>query len=493
MWFSRRWRPEIGSLVFWALLVAGSLVHSLSLVDGQAREIATARARMLFSVVETIRLWNVGHGGVYVRVDSGTQPNPHVDPSERDVVLFGRPYTKINPADMTRQISEMVRDRQGVRFHLAGLRPINPDNAPDAWERDALERLTAGEGPILDRTRDDGVPVFRYMAGVRVAPSCLQCHAKQGYRSGDIGGGISVTIPAAQILGEVESQRHQTVVLHLTGFLLLSGATLLLLSRLRRSWAALEHAKAEQERMVGLRTAELSATNAELARSNAELEHFAYMASHDLQEPLRMVGAYARLIVLRYESRLDDEGREYLGFMTEGAGRMKAMIEDLLTYARVDRNEAAFAPMDADVALDVALAHLAPAIAESGAEIVRPAPLPRLSGEEARVVRLFQNVVGNAIKYRRRDVPPRVVVTAEPDGPLWRFSVADNGIGIPDDARERVFQIFQRLHGRDEYPGTGIGLAICRKIVERHGGHIWVEAGDGGSVFHFTLPAVAGA
>jgi signal transduction histidine kinase len=486
-----RWRSEAVAVLFWAALVAGSLAHNLALIDAQAGEIATARARMLFTVIEAIREWNADHGGVYARVDSGTRPNPYLEPFERDAVLFGRPFTRVNAADMTRQISEMVRARQGVRFHLTSRTPINPDNAPDAWERAALERFTRGGDPIIERTRDQDVPVFRYMAGLRVTPVCLQCHASQGYRPGDIGGGISVTMPEAQILGEVAPQRHQAIVLHAAGFLLLCGATLLLLSRLRHSWTALEHAKAEQERMVGERTAELRASNAELGRSNAELEHFAYMASHDLQEPLRMVGAYAGLVTLRYGSRLDDEGREYLGYMAEGARRMKAMIEDLLAYARVDSSEPAFAAVASDDALDVALAHLAPAIAESGAEIVRPVPLPCLFGEEARLVRLFQNVVGNAIKYRRPDVAPRIVVSVEPDGPWWRFAVADNGIGIPDDARERVFQIFQRLQGH-EYPGTGIGLAMCRKIVERHGGRIWVEAGaDGGSVFRFTLPGAA--
>ncbi len=487
----RRW--EMGLVAFWALLVAGSLVNNLNILDEQARETALARARMLFTVIETTRLWNAGHGGLYAPVTRQTPPNDWLDLPDRDVVIDGKPYTKINPAYMTRQISELVEAQRGISFRLTSLRPIRPGNAPDAWEAGALERFETGSAEILERTTRNGRAEFRYMARLVVVEPCLACHAKQNYRLGDVRGGLSVGIPVAQVMAEIEPQRQQTWLMHGIGFLLLSGASLAFASRLRSSWRELAAAKAEQERMVAERTAELSAANGELARSNSELQQFAYAASHDLQEPLRMMGAYAQLIDKRYGERLDDEGREFLGFMVDGATRMKAMIDDLLAYSRVGRAEIAAVPVAMDEVFDAALMNLAAAQAESGAEIMRPARLPMVWGEMPLLIRLVQNLIGNALKYRAPGRGPRIVVTADPVAGGWSFAVADNGIGVPADSRERIFLIFQRLHNRSEYPGTGIGLAIAKKIVERHNGHIWVEDNAGnGAVFRFTLPAQAG-
>lgn len=204
-----------------------------------------------------------------------------------------------------------------------------------------------------------------------------------------------------------------------------------------------------------------------------------------------MMGAYAQLIDRRYGSTLDEEGREFLGYMGDGAHRMKAMIDDLLAYSRVSRGEPSFSLVAMDDVVDGALMNLAAALTESGAEISRPARLPEVWGERPLLIRLMQNLVGNAVKYRCPGTAPRIALSAEAGpGDGWTFSVADNGIGIPVTQRERIFQIFQRLHSKMEYPGTGIGLAIAKRIVERHGGRIWVEDGvAGGSVFRFTLTA----
>lgn len=484
----RRW--EVGLVAFWALLVTGSLVNNLHVLEGQARDMALARARMLFTVIETTRLWNAGHGGVYAPVTEETPPNQWLDIPDREVVIKGTTYTKINPAYMTRQISELVEGRGGISFRLTSLKPIRPGNRPDPWETRALGQFEQGGEEILERTLRNGRAEFRYMARLVVEKPCLGCHAKQGYRVGDVRGGLSVSIPVAHVLAEIGPQRQQTWLMHGVGFLLLSGASLAFLARLRSSWRELAEAKAEQERMVVARTAELSAANAELARSNAELQQFAYATSHDLQEPLRMMGAYAQLIDKRYGERLDAEGREFLGYMGEGAARMKAMIDDLLAYSRVGRGEPSFGPVAMDDVVEVALMNLAATLADSGAEVERPARLPVVWGEMPLLVRLVQNLLGNAAKYRHPDRVPRIVVSAEPAPGGWTLTVADNGIGVPADGRERIFQIFQRLHSKSEYPGTGIGLAIAKKIVERHQGRIWVEdAPGGGAVFRFTLSA----
>jgi signal transduction histidine kinase len=231
----------------------------------------------------------------------------------------------------------------------------------------------------------------------------------------------------------------------------------------------------------------LAERSRDLARSNAELERMAYIASHDLQEPLRMVASYVQLLERRYMGKLDEDAHEFIGFAVDGAKRMQALIDDLLTISRVDTKARPMHPVDLGQALAAALRSLRIAIEESQAE-VRAAPLPVVRGDSAQLTQVFQNLVSNAIKFCQ--TPPRVTLSARRDGRLWRIEVGDNGIGVPAEYRERIFGMFQRLHGRREYAGTGIGLAICQKIVERHGGNIWVEDGaDGGSLFVFTVPA----
>jgi len=226
-----------------------------------------------------------------------------------------------------------------------------------------------------------------------------------------------------------------------------------------------------------------------LRASNEELQNFAYGASHDLQEPLRMVSSYAELLEERYRGQLDDEGREFMASVVEGAGRMRSLIDDLLNYSRVETRGAEPTPADAQVALEEALKNLEGRIAAEGA-VVTNDPLPSVLADESQLLRLFQNLVGNAVKFRREE-PPRIHVGVQKFGEEWVFSVADNGIGIEEHFQDRAFEIFQRLHSRNLYEGTGIGLAICRRIVQRHGGRIWFESEVGkGSTFFFMLKAV---
>ncbi|BBX16330.1 histidine kinase [Mycolicibacterium duvalii] len=232
----------------------------------------------------------------------------------------------------------------------------------------------------------------------------------------------------------------------------------------------------------------------ELRRSNAELEQFAYVASHDLQEPLRKVASFCQLLEKRYGDKLDERGVEYIGFAVDGAKRMQVLINDLLTFSRVGRLNATETDVDLNATLDAALGNLATSLEESGAVIERPREgLPTVKGDPTLLTMLWQNLVGNAVKFRQPDVAPRVVIecleTSEDGHQHWSFSLADNGIGIAPEFSDKVFVIFQRLHGRDAYSGTGIGLALCKKIVEHHGGTIWIDNGyTGGTRFEFTLP-----
>jgi len=232
---------------------------------------------------------------------------------------------------------------------------------------------------------------------------------------------------------------------------------------------------------------QVKAANEDLERSNKELEQFAYVASHDLQEPLRMVSSYTQLLGQRYEGQLDEKAKKYIDYAVDGAVRMQRLINDLLTYSRVGTRGKPLEPTDAHAVLGEAVVNLAATIEESGALITND-DLPTVRTDASQLVQVFQNLLANAIKFRGAE-PPRIHVSATDQGREWVFSVRDNGIGIERQYAARVFVIFQRLHTRQEYPGTGIGLALCKRIVERHGGHIWFESEPGaGSTFFFTVP-----
>jgi len=229
----------------------------------------------------------------------------------------------------------------------------------------------------------------------------------------------------------------------------------------------------------------------ELKRSNGDLEQFAYIASHDLQEPLRMVSGFTGLLQRRYAGKLDADADEFIGFAIGGVNRMQELINDLLSYSRVGREDVSAKPVDMQLVVDQALANLQTAIEERSALVSR-GPLPTVFANHGMLVRVFQNLIANALKFCKAD-RPIVRIAAEQHGNEWTFSVADNGIGIDPQYRDRIFLIFQRLHQQGEYPGTGIGLAVVKRIVERNGGRIWLESESGkGTTFFFTLPATGG-
>ncbi len=245
--------------------------------------------------------------------------------------------------------------------------------------------------------------------------------------------------------------------------------------RLRQSLSALAHAKEITEQQAG-----------DLALKNHELEQFAYIASHDLQEPLRSVSGYTQLLQRRYLNRLDADADDFIGFVVEGVGRMQRLIEGLLEYSRAAR-KLATETVDCEECVAASLSNLRHTLGETQGEVVRES-LPRLPGDRTRLTQLFQNLIGNALKYRS-EAAPRIKIEVHPEENYWHFAVLDNGIGIDPQFHERIFQMFQRLHTVQQYPGTGIGLALCKRIVDGHGGRLWVESRAGqGASFHFTLP-----
>ncbi len=264
-------------------------------------------------------------------------------------------------------------------------------------------------------------------------------------------------------------------------------ALLNILDDLNYSNEELKNAQDVLEARVTERTAELKRRTDELARSNAELEQFAYIASHDLQEPLRMVSSYVQLLARRYQGKLDPDADEFIGYAADGASRMQRLINDLLAFSRVGTRGKTFEKVNLETSLALALENLQLTIKEKNATVTHR-PLPQVYGDSGQLTQVFQNLIDNAIKFYVGDAP-RIEITARIEGEDCICSVKDNGIGIAPEYLNRLFVLFQRLHTRRDYPGTGLGLAICKRIVERHGGRIWVESEPGkGSTFYFKLP-----
>ena len=269
----------------------------------------------------------------------------------------------------------------------------------------------------------------------------------------------------------------------------------ILFEQLQQTNQALKEAKSELEKRVSDRTRELEIANRqllqlnqELTRSNQELEQFGYIVSHDLREPLRMVTSFTQLLSQRYSGQLDTEADQIIDFAVDGATRMEELINDLLEYSRVDSQEKKFTDVNCEDILNRALSNLSLTITDTNTQIFRDT-LPTVVGDKTQLVQLFQNLIANGIKYHGEELPI-IHIGARAESEKWLFWVQDNGIGIDSQYNERIFQIFQRLHTRQEYPGTGTGLAICHKIIERHEGTIWVESKLGqGATFYFTLPA----
>ncbi len=232
---------------------------------------------------------------------------------------------------------------------------------------------------------------------------------------------------------------------------------------------------------------ELKKTLSELKRSNEELQQFAYVASHDLQQPLRMVASYTQLLAKRYKDKLDKDANEFIKYAVDGANNMKTLIEDLLEYSRIQTRGNPFEVINFEEVLKDVLFSFHETIKEKDAEITHDY-LPNILADKTQLIQVFQNLIDNALKFRSKD-PVRIHISAKKNKKNWQFSVKDNGIGIDPEYFDRIFIIFQRLHRKSEYPGTGIGLALCKRIIERHNGKIWVESKVGkGSTFHFTIP-----
>ncbi len=347
------------------------------------------------------------------------------------------------------------------------------------WNRGAEERYGWYEEEVLGKVTHD---LLKTEFPDSLEETCEQFLCK-GYWEGELShikrNGEKIIVSSRWALRKDENNKP-------VGFMEINTD----ITKRKKTEESLRDAHDKLELKVQERTAKLNMLVEELKRSNEELKQFAYVTSHDLQEPLRTISSFAQLLKRRYENKLDSDADEFISYIVQGANRMQTMVKALLDYSRVNTGSIEFKPSNFEEILDQTMNSLKIAIDESEA-IITSDPLPVLMVDDKQIIQLFQNLISNAIKFRSQDEDLKIHISAKKDenNNNYIFQVADNGIGIESQFKNRIFEVFQRLHTRDEYSGTGIGLAVCKKIVERHGGQIWVESEIGnGSVFYFTLP-----
>jgi signal transduction histidine kinase len=428
------------------------------------------------------RKWVVHTYQVANRLNEVLQGMTDAETGERGYILTGEEFY-LKPYDQglkevqegAEQVRKLTADNPVQQRSLDVLEPLMQERLRELQERIEVRQaagLEAGATAVREGVGRE------YMEKIRVAIAGMKREEE------------SLLVLRTAVL-EASSRQTQIVLVvgDSLGLLFLAAAGLAIYSEMRQRRQAEDEVRKlneELERKVAERTAELAERALDLERSNRDLQQFAYVASHDLQEPLRTVASFTQLLAKRYNDKLDDKAREFIGFAVDGSKRMQTLINDLLSFSRVGTQGKALAAVDCDAALDTVLKGLKRSIEESGAVITRDW-LPAVLADELQLTQLLQNLVANAIKFRGQGAP-QIHIAADRHGSGWKISVRDRGIGISPEHYERIFVIFQRLHNKKEYPGTGIGLAICKKIAERHGGRIWVEATPGGgSTFCFTI------
>ncbi|MCU7905256.1 MAG: DUF3365 domain-containing protein [Candidatus Thiodiazotropha sp. (ex Epidulcina cf. delphinae)] len=462
-----------GLVLSWSLLLAGLLSWDFISIQSNTEELALKEARANFNKDQAFRHWAAGHGGVYVPTTESTPPNPHLAHiPERDIrTPSGKALTLMNPAYIVRQFNEEYAEWFGVQGHITSTRVLRPGNEPDPWERLALESFERGEKEVVAFSEIGGEPYLRLMQPMITKKRCLKCHGFQGYQVGDVRGGVSVSVP----LAAYQEQRKRTMLRDGLSFgvvwLLGSVGMLVAGRRLERD----EMQRREAERL--------------LRRANEDLDQYAQVASHQLQEPLRLIASYTQLLRQRYQHRLGQDADDYIRYAVGGTVRMQQLIEDLLHYSRLGSEPPRLLPTDSRLVADQVRDGLEGEIGEKGAE-VELGPMPIVPIESQHLAILIRHLLENALKFHAEQ-PPKIRIECRREKDAFHFTVTDNGIGIDPAHHQRIFKLFGQLRREEEFPGTGIGLAHCKKLVELYGGRIWLESSLGaGAVFHFTLPTV---
>ena len=474
-------------LAAWSLLVAASFAWYFWQENKGLSETAAKEARAILDRDNAYRHWLVEQGGVYVKPSEKLPGDPYLKHPQRDVVTTsGMRLTLLNPAFVLREVQTRQADPMRGRSRVVSLTPLNPQNAADAWERRGLDSLAGGN----DRFEIVDSPAGAQMRAMRpffASPPCLACHPD--FADGQLAGAITASVPLAPYQELNNTELRAAALGH--GTIWVAGLAGIGLAHRRRrqhagqqrAWAlSLESMNVELERRVAARTEELT-------RALRELEAFSYSVSHDLRAPLRALNGYAHLLRESQGDKLDAEQRGMFERIARNAEKMGELIDDILEYSRTGREPLKRAAVDLDVlARDVVREQAE----HHPAARIDIAPLPPVVGDPIMLRQVFANLVANALKFSARRAQPVVEIGASVENGMVHCFIRDNGAGFDMAHAGKLFNLFQRVHHEREFPGTGVGLAIVKRIIERHGGRVWAEAApDAGATFHFTLPLSA--
>jgi signal transduction histidine kinase len=496
-------RYTILLVALWTVLAGALTLYQLNNLHNITLDIAANEAKTNFKKDQSFRVWGASHGGVYVPIDENTPPNKYLtNVEERDIETpSGKKLTLMNPAYMVRQIKDVFSDLYGVAGHLTSLKLLNPDNKPDEWEREALLSFQEGMKERLDFVDIDGKPHVRYMGRLLIEEYCLKCHAVQGYKVGDVRGGISVSIPLAPYIKEEKRQAHIYELsfgiiwaLGIIGIVFGSG-------RLRRrvherdvAYVELERYKIQLEILVKKRTQELEDANislegkiGEVQQANEELKRFTHIISHDLKNPLTSISGMAELMLMDYSDKLDEKSLHFLERIKANTKFMNEFLKDLLEFSRVGRMEEEKEMVNLNAVILQIMQEKQKKIKEDKVKVDFNNDLPEIYFVKKRIYQVLVNLFGNALKFVREGVTPEIRIGCEETEGEHIVYVKDNGIGIDKGNLDKVFDMFTRLKDV-EVEGTGIGLAIVKKIVEENNARIWVESEKGkGTTFYVAF------
>jgi len=485
-------RPAIARYTFWAcvlwsLIVGASLYWNYSHEHDSTLALAYNEAVANINKDMTFRRWATAHGGVYVPTTAETPSNPYLVAPNKDITTSeGQKLTLMNPAYIVRQMQQSYGAAFGVKGHITSLRPLNPANAADPWETSVLQGFErGGDGDVATVADIAGVPHMRVMRAMKVEPGCLKCHGHQGYKEGDVRGGVSASVPLEPYRAREDKVLRALVGSHAAIWLV---GLMLFASLSRRALLRLEEREAAEREIRELNNRleeRVRERTIELERAMKELESFSYSVSHDLRTPLRALNGYARLIREQEAERLSADGCEMLERVWVNAEKMGELIDNILRFSRIGRDDMNWVVVDMTALARSVVAELR---ADYPAAQITVADLPPTTGDVAMLRQVWANLIGNALKFSSKRERPQIEVGAEVLNGETVYFVRDNGAGFDMAFATRLFGVFQRMHAASDFPGTGAGLAIAKRVIERHGGRIWAEAEiDKGATFHFTL------